>query len=42
MEWCHMAYDGASSGIMLMWDRRAITKLDVCLSSFVAACFECG
>jgi hypothetical protein len=42
MEWCHMAYDGASSGILLMWDRRVVTKLNVYLGSFVATCSECG
>ena len=38
VEWCHVASDGASGGILLMWDRRAVTKLNVYLGSFVAAC----
>jgi hypothetical protein len=38
VEWCHVAADGASSGILLMWDWRVVTKLEVCLSIFVVAC----
>jgi hypothetical protein len=34
VEWCHVA----SGGILLMWDRRVVTKLDICLGSFVVAC----
>jgi hypothetical protein len=37
VEWCHVASDGASGGTLLMWDRRVVAKLDVCLGSFVAA-----
>jgi hypothetical protein len=33
-----MASDGPSGGILLMWDRRVVTKLDVYLGSFVVAC----
>jgi hypothetical protein len=38
MEWCYVASNGASGGILLMWDRRVVSKIDVCLGSFVAAC----
>ena len=38
MEWCHMDSIGASGGILLMWDRRVVTKVDTCLGNFVAAC----
>lgn len=38
MEWCHVASQGASGGILLMWDRKVVTKIDVCLGRFVAAC----
>ena len=33
-----MAAEGASGGIMLMWDRRVVSKIDVCQGSYVAAC----
>jgi hypothetical protein len=29
---------GASSGILLMWDRTVVSKMDVCQGNFVAAC----
>jgi hypothetical protein len=29
---------GASGGILLMWDRRVVTKIEVCLGNYVAAC----
>ena len=32
-----MAFVGASGGILLMWDKRVVTKVDVCLGNFVAA-----
>jgi hypothetical protein len=37
-EWCHVDSIGASGGILLMWDRRVVTKIDICLGSYVAAC----
>jgi hypothetical protein len=37
-EWCHVDAIGASGGILLMWDRRVVTKLDMCLGNYVAAC----
>jgi exonuclease III len=37
VEWCHVAYVGASGGILLLWDRRVVTKVDVCLGNFVVA-----
>jgi exonuclease III len=30
-EWCHVDSIGASGGILLMWDRRVVTKIEVCL-----------
>ena len=38
VEWCHVASNGASGGILIMWDRRVVSKLEVCLGSFVATC----
>jgi hypothetical protein len=29
---------GASGGILLMWDRRVVTKIEVCLGNYLAAC----
>jgi exonuclease III len=38
VEWSYVASFGASGGILLMWDRRVVSKVDVCQSNFVAAC----
>jgi exonuclease III len=38
VEWCYVASLGASGGILLMWDRRVVSKVDVCQGSSVAAC----
>jgi hypothetical protein len=38
VDWCHVAANGASGGILLMWDRRVVSKIDVCRGSFVVAC----
>jgi hypothetical protein len=38
VEWSHVASVGASGGILLMWDRRVVTKVEVCQGNFVVAC----
>ena len=38
VEWCCVAAERVSRGILLMWDRRVVSKIDVCLGSYVAAC----
>ena len=38
-EWCYVASIGASGGILLMWDRRVVSKVDVCVGNFVAASY---
>ena len=38
VEWYYVAAEGASGGILLMWDQRVVSKLDICLGSYVAAC----
>jgi hypothetical protein len=38
MEWCHVASNGASGEILLMWDRRVVSKIDECMGSYVVAC----
>jgi exonuclease III len=38
VEWCHVASNGASGGILLVWDRRVVSKIDAYLGSFVVAC----
>jgi exonuclease III len=38
VEWCFVATEGASDGIILMWDRRVVSKIEVCLGSYVATC----
>jgi hypothetical protein len=37
-EWCHMDSCGASGGILLMWDRRVVSKIEDCLGNYVVAC----
>ena len=38
VEWCYVPSIGESGGILVFWDRRAITKVEVALGNFVAAC----
>jgi hypothetical protein len=38
VDWCHVDSRGASGGILLMWDRRAVSRIDSCLGRFVVAC----
>ena len=38
MDWCHVASNGASGGILLMWDRKVVSKIDACMGRFVVAC----
>jgi hypothetical protein len=37
-DWCHLGSQGASRGILLMWDRRVVEKLEVCEGRFIIAC----
>ena len=37
MEWCFVASRGASGGILLMRDRRVVTKIEVGLGRYVEA-----
>jgi hypothetical protein len=37
-EWCYVGSVGASGGILLMWDKRVVSKVDVCQGNFVAVC----
>jgi hypothetical protein len=36
-DWCFVASKGASGGILLMWDRRMVTKIEVCVGDYVVA-----
>jgi exonuclease III len=38
-DWCHVNSRGASGGILIMWDRRVVTRIDTCMGRFVGACF---
>jgi hypothetical protein len=38
VEWSYVASNGASGGILLMWDRRAVSKVEVCHGNYVVAC----
>jgi endonuclease/exonuclease/phosphatase family metal-dependent hydrolase len=30
VDWCYLASRGAAGGILIMWDRRIVEKIDVC------------
>jgi len=36
-DWCYLAC-GASSGMLIMWDKRIVEKIDVFVGEFVLAC----
>ena len=38
VNWCHMDSRGASGGILVMWDRRVVSRIDSCMGRFVVAC----
>jgi hypothetical protein len=38
VEWSYVASKGAAGGILLMWDRRVVSKVDACQGNYVAAC----
>jgi hypothetical protein len=38
IDWCYMAANGVAGGILLMWDKRVVSKLDMEVGECVAAC----
>jgi hypothetical protein len=38
VDWCYVASRGASGGILLLWDRRVVSRIDSCMGNFVVAC----
>jgi len=38
VDWCYLASRGACGGILIMWDRRIVEKMDVYVGEFVVAC----
>jgi endonuclease/exonuclease/phosphatase family metal-dependent hydrolase len=38
VEWSYVASKGAAGGILLMWDRRVVSKVDAYQGNYVAAC----
>jgi exonuclease III len=34
VDWCYMETSGASGGILIMWDRRAMEKVDECVGRY--------
>jgi hypothetical protein len=38
VDWCYVASSGASGGILLLWDRRVVSRIDSCMGNFVVAC----
>jgi hypothetical protein len=37
--WCYVTSSGALGGISLMWDRKVVTNVEVCVGEFVIASF---
>jgi hypothetical protein len=37
VDWCCLDSSGASRGILIMWDKRVVEKVDVCLGEFTLA-----
>jgi hypothetical protein len=35
---CYLGLRGASRGILLMWDRRMVEKIEDCVGTFLVAC----
>jgi hypothetical protein len=38
MDWCYLGSEGASKGILFIWDRRVVEKMEVCVGCFIIAC----
>jgi hypothetical protein len=38
VEWSYVSSFGASSEILLMWDRMIVSMVEVCQGNFMAAC----
>ncbi|GLT55575.1 hypothetical protein SLA2020_286860 [Shorea laevis] len=38
VDWLYLGSRGASGGILLMWDRRVVEKVEECVGRFVVAC----
>jgi hypothetical protein len=38
LDWCCVDSRGASGGILIMWDRRAVSRIETCMGRFVVAC----
>jgi hypothetical protein len=38
VDWCFLGSRGALGGILLMWDRRVVKKLEDCVGRFSIAC----
>jgi hypothetical protein len=37
VDWCCLDSCGASGGILIMWDKRVVEKVDVCVGVFTLA-----
>jgi len=38
VDWCYMGANGASGGVLLMWDRRVVEKVEDCVGRYTVAC----
>jgi hypothetical protein len=42
VDWCYLGANGASGGILLMWDRRVVEKLEECVGRYTVAYSFCN
>jgi hypothetical protein len=40
VDWCYLGSRGASGGILLMWDRRVVEKIEDCVGRFYIVLLE--
>jgi exonuclease III len=38
VDWCYSGANGASGGILLMWDKRVVEKVEECIGRYTVAC----
>lgn len=38
MDWSYLGSRGAYGGILLMWDKRVVEKIEDCVGNFMVAC----
>lgn len=38
MDWCYSPSRGSSDGILVIWDRRVVEKIEECVEEYSVAC----